>query len=240
MSKYLPNALEEFRQKELANMTDQERKEAMKQEQLEQLDAAREALAEAAHNLQRAQEREQELRKSVSVEYAELQELERATQAGNASSLQAARDLPRRTRQLQDDYDELGLLQNNTIPNLKASYDKAALEYELQESLTGKDGYLTPDEAQEVIDQAVQEIQSIIKRTATELRASDSQAQQMTASVERAQQQGVIDPLPHNAPIKVTGPVTGKRTLFINGQSISGDYEADFKRAVSQAYGQAV
>lgn len=236
--KYMPNVLETIQQEELTNMTEQEQRETMKQELFEQMESAREAKAQARRNLKQAQKREQELRAYVGPEYHALQELERTANTGSSDALQAARELPKRTRKLQEAYDELGILQNTTIPRLEEAHERATIELELREALTGKQGYLTRDEANEIITQATQEIQGIIQGALIQLRASDEQVHQMTATVERGQRQGIIDPLPHDAPIKVTG-TSMNHNLFINGQAIPKDHENQLKEAVSKVYDQA-
>jgi len=238
--RYMPNVIDAVREEALANMTDDQRKEAIQQERLDEMEAAREAMNQAKQNLDQARARDQELQKQGSALIDELNTLQQVIDGAGDGTVEATRDYAAQSNELKTLEDELRLLQHQTIPNLQERYDRAVLEYELKESLTGQQGYLTRDEVDQLIAETCRQLQDIIEETLTKIRASDKEVQTMTAAVERAQKQGIIDPRPHNAPTKVVGEFHQPQTLFINGQAIPRNQETRFEYAVNRVYDQAL
>ncbi len=233
-----PDVLTQASEQQLANMTEQDRKETMKQELFFEMETARETMQQAKYNLEQAQQREQVLRDKMRTGHAELGVLQDAIDVGGADALEATTQWPSRARALQDTEDQLALLQKNTLPKLQHNYDKAVLECQLQEALTGKEGYLTREESEELIADATQQIQDIIEDTLAQLQASDREARAMTTTVKRASDRGVINTTPYDAPLHMGGSDSNP-SLTVNGHFINRTGEAAFKIAFKDVYDNA-
>lgn len=219
-------------------MTDFERKDAMKQELFDQTETAREAVEQAKRTLDRAQQREQELQQELRTGITELRKLEHAIDVGGEDSIDASSQWPSKARALQDAEDQLALLQKNTVPKLRTKYDDAVLQYELQASLAGGNGYLSADEAEDLIDDALQQMHEIIQDTLRQLQASDCEAQSMATAVNRAEGQGLVDTMPHDAPLRFAGTGINRR-LYVNGELVNRNRALEFKTAVAKVYENA-